>query len=144
MDLINLLGITGAITVATLFGSMAFFSCVVAPLVFIELDAATAGRFIRRLFPWYYAVIATLSLIATLSFAATLPVDAITMGLVFIGACVSRQILMPRINRQSDAVAQGDISVQGSFDRLHRISVIINAAQMIAVFCILFRSLSQQ
>ncbi len=144
MDLINLLGITGAITVATLFGSMAFFSCVVAPLVFIELDAATAGRFIRRLFPWYYAVIATLSLIATLSFAATLPVDAITMGLVFIGACVSREILMPRINRQSDAVAQGDISVQGSFDRLHRISVIINAAQMIAVFCILFRSLSQQ
>ena len=144
MDLINLLGITGAITVATLFGSMAFFSCVVAPLVFIELDAATAGRFIRRLFPWYYAVIATLSLIATLSFAATLPVDAITMGLVFIGACVSRQILMPRINRQSDAVAQGDISAQVSFDRLHRISVIINAAQMIAVFCILFRSLSQQ
>ena len=144
MDLINLLGITGAITVATLFGSMAFFSCVVAPLVFIELDAATAGRFIRRLFPWYYAVIATLSLIATLSFAATLPVDAITMGLVFIGACVSREILMPRINRQSGAVAQGDISVQGSFDRLHRISVIINAAQMIAVFCILFRSLSQQ
>ena len=144
MDLINLFGITGAITVATLFGSMAFFSCVVAPLVFIELDAATAGRFIRRLFPWYYAVIATLSLIATLSFAATLPVDAITMGLVFIGACVSRQILMPRINRQSDAVAQGDISAQGSFDRLHRISVIINAAQVIAVFCILFRSLSQQ
>ena len=144
MDLINLLGITGAITVATLFGSMAFFSCVVAPLVFIELDAATAGRFIRRLFPWYYAVIATLSLIATLSFAATLPVDAITMGLVFIGACVSRQILMPRINRQSDALAQGDIYAQVSFDRLHRISVIINAAQMIAVFCILFRSLSQQ
>ena len=144
MDLINLLGITGAITVATLFGSMAFFSCVIAPLVFIELDAATAGRFIRRLFPWYYAVIATLSLIATLSFAATLPVDAITMGLVFIGACVSRQILMPRINRQSDALAQGDISAQVSFDRLHRISVIINAAQMIAVFCILFRSLSQQ
>ena len=144
MDLINLLGITGAITVATLFGSMAFFSCVVAPLVFTELDVATAGRFIRRLFPWYYAVIATLSLIATLSFAATLPVDAITMGLVFIGACVSRQILMPGINRQRDAVAQGDISAQVSFDRLHRISVIINAAQMIAVFCILFRSLSQQ
>ena len=144
MDLINLLGITGAITVATLFGSMAFFSCVVAPLVFIELDAATAGQFIRRLFPWYYAVIATLSLIATLSFAATLPVDAITMGLVFIGACVSRQILMPRINHQRDAVAQGDASAQGLFDRLHRISVIINAAQMVAVLCILFRSLSQQ
>ncbi|MBJ95011.1 MAG: hypothetical protein CMP23_11145 [Rickettsiales bacterium] len=142
MDLLPLLGITGAISVATLFGSMAFFSCVIAPLIFIELDATTAGRFIRRVFPSYYVVVAVLSLIATLSFAATLPIDAVIMGLVFAGAYISRQILMPRINRRRDAMVQGDVAAEVSFHRLHRLSVLINVAQIIAVFCILFRSLS--
>ena len=142
MDLLHLLGITGAISVATLFGSMAFFSCVIAPLIFIELDAATAGRFIRRLFPWYYVVVAALSLIATLSFAAKIPIDAVIMGLVFVGAYFSRQVLMPRINRWRDAMVQGDVSAEVSFNRLHRFSVLINAVQIIAVFCILVRSLT--
>ena len=142
MDLLHLLGITGAISVATLFGSMAFFSCVIAPLIFIELDATTAGRFIRRVFPSYYVVVAVLSLIATLSFAATLPIDAVIMGLVFAGAYISRQILMPRINRRRDAMVQDDVAAEVSFHRLHRLSVLINVAQIIAVFCILFRSLS--
>ena len=142
MDLLHLLGITGAISVATLFGSMAFFSCVIAPLIFIELDAVTAGRFIRRVFPSYYVVVAVLSLIATLSFAATLPIDAVIMGFVFAGAYISRQILMPRINRRRDAMVQDDVAAEVSFHRLHRLSVLINVAQIIAVFCILFRSLS--
>ena len=142
MDLLHLLGITGAISVATLFGSMAFFSCVIAPLIFIELDATTAGRFIRRLFPWYYVVVAALSLIATLSFAAILPIDAVIMGFVFVGAYISRQVLMPRINCWRDAMVQGDVSAEVPFQRLHRFSVLINAAQIIAVLCILIRSLS--
>ena len=41
----------GLISVATIFGSMVFFSCVVAPLVFIKLDGPTAGNFIRNIFP---------------------------------------------------------------------------------------------
>jgi len=142
MDLLHLLEIMGAVSVATLFGSMAFFSCVIAPLVFIELDTATAGRFMRRLFPWYYVVVAVLSLIATLSLAATLPIDAAIMGFVFIGAYFSREVLMPRINRRRDAVVQGNASAEVSFNRLHRISVLINAVQIIAIFCILVRSLT--
>jgi len=142
MDLLHLIEITGAISVATLFGSMAFFSCVIAPLVFIELDAATAGRFIRRLFPWYYVVVAILSLIATLSFAATLPIESAIMGFVFIGAYFSREVLMPQINLRRDAMARGNASFGVSFNRLHRLSVLINAAQIIAVFCILVRSLT--
>ncbi len=142
MDLINLLGIVGAISVATLFGSMAFFTCVVAPLVFIELDAATAGRFIRRFFPWYYVVVGVLSLIAALSFAATLPIDAAIMGFVLIGAYFSREVLMPRINRQRDAMVQGNADAEIPFNRLHRSSVLINAVQIIAVFCVLVRLLT--
>ena len=142
MDTLNILSVMGAISVATLFGSMAFFSCVIAPLVFIELDEPTAGRFIRRIFPWYYVVVAVLSLIATLSFAATLPIDAAIMGFVLIGSYISREVLMPRINRRRDAMVQGNASAEVSFNRLHRFSVLINAVQIIAVFCILVRSLT--
>ena len=142
MDLLHLLGVTGAISVATLFGSMAFFSCVIAPLIFIELDAAAAGRLIRRLYPWYYVVVGVLSLIAALSFAATLPIDAAIMGFVLIGAYFSREVLMPRINRQRDAMVQGNADAEIPFNRLHRSSVLINAVQIIAVFCVLVRLLT--
>ena len=141
MNLHLLLETMGAISVATLFGSMAFFSCVIAPLIFIELDAATAGRFIRRLFPWYYIVVAVLSLIAALCFATTHSVDAAIMGLVLSGAYLSREVLMPRINRRRDAMLQGNAFAEVSFNRLHRASVLINAVQIIAVFCVLLRTI---
>ena len=63
MTLMEISDAAGTVAVASHFGSMLFFSCVVAPLVFIELDAAAASRFIRRLFPWYYAVVGALALI---------------------------------------------------------------------------------
>ena len=48
-------------------GSMVFFSCVVAPLIFIKLDGDTAGYFVRSIFPWYYLVIASLAAISSVS-----------------------------------------------------------------------------
>ncbi len=130
MDLPQLLEIFGAVSVAMLFGSMTFFSCVLAPLIFIELDAATAGRFIRRLFPWYYVVIGILSLIAALSFAVTLPYDAAIMGIITFGAYFSRQVVMPRTNLWRDAMMQGNKASEVSFKQLHRIFVLINAVQL--------------
>ena len=56
----DFLTILGQVSVATLFGSMAFFSCVMAPLIFIKLEAATASQFIRSVFPRYYLVILVL------------------------------------------------------------------------------------
>lgn len=141
MDLFQFIGLLGAISVALLFGSMAFFSFVMAPLIFVELDTATAGRFLRRLFPWYYLVVGVLSLIAALSFAVTRPIEATIMGFVLFGAYLSRKVLMPRINRWRDAMIQGNTTAKGSFNRLHRISVLINAVQLIAIFCVLLRLL---
>lgn len=51
--LTEIAALTSQIAVATLFGSMAFFTGVIAPLVFTKLEAAVAGGFIRALFPWY-------------------------------------------------------------------------------------------
>jgi hypothetical protein len=116
----NVLDVMGLVSVATLFGSMAFFSGVIAPLTFMKLDAATAGPFVRGIFPWYYLVIALLSLLAAASLVAVRPLEASVMGLIAFGAFVSRQVLMPRINNQRDGMLKGDAKAERSFARRHR------------------------
>ena len=64
------------------------------------------------------------------------------MGFVLIGAYFSREVLMPRINRQRDAMVQGNDDAEIPFNRLHRSSVLINTLQIIAVFCVLVRLLT--
>ena len=49
---------------------------------------------------------------------------------------------MPRINRQRDAMVQGNDDAEIPFNRLHRSSVFINTLQIIAVFCVLVRLLT--
>ena len=71
MTVLDILDVTGLVAVAGVFGAMAFFSFVVAPVTFIHLDEATAGRFIRNLFPWYYLTLIILPVIAAVSLSAT-------------------------------------------------------------------------
>ncbi len=129
----------GLIATATLFGAMAFFSFVMAPLIFVKLDGASAGRFVRGIFPWYYLVVTVLSLLALAALAAVRPVDAAVMVLVAAGALVSRQVLMPLINRHRDAMLAGDAAAERRFTWLHRLSVWINAAQLLALLVVLGR-----
>ena len=133
------LSIVGLISLASLFGSMLFFSAVVAPLVFTRLEAAVAGSFIRGIFPWYYLVILSLAGTAAISYAALDPLAAWIMGVVALGALVSRQILMPRINRLRDRALEGDARADRQFAWLHRLSVWINLAQMVGALAILVR-----
>ena len=133
----NILHVIGLVSAATLFGSMAFFSGVIAPLTFTKLDAATAGRFVRGIFPWYYLVIAVLSLLATASLVAVRPLEAAVMGLIALGAFVSRQILMPRINLHRDGMLKGNANAERGFARLHQLSVWINGAQLAGAFTVL-------
>ena len=44
----------GLVAVAGVFGGMAFFAFVYAPLVFIKLGTEAGGRFIREVFPVYH------------------------------------------------------------------------------------------
>lgn len=122
---------------AALFGTMLFFSFVMAPLIFVKLDEVTAGRFIRAVFPWYYSVLLTLSALAAVLLVASAPVEAgILLGCAS-AAAFARQILMPRINRLRDRALQGDQSAERRFDLLHRLSVCINVVQLIAVTVVL-------
>jgi hypothetical protein len=117
-------------------GGMAFFAFVFAPLVFMKLPGEVAGGFIRQVFPVYYRAFAALSALAAL--AAWGRVDALVLGVIAAAFLFAWLWLMPRINEARDA-ARGDDAAAVRFGRLHRLSVAINAVQMIAVFIVFVR-----
>jgi hypothetical protein len=133
----EILFLVGLVSVATLFGSMVFFSGIIAPLIFTKLDEATAGRFVRSIFPWYYLVIAGLSLLATASLFAIHTLEAAIMAIIALGPVFARQFLMPRINDYRDRMVEGDKKAEKAFAGLHRFSVGINGVQLIGAFTVL-------
>jgi uncharacterized membrane protein YhiD involved in acid resistance len=111
----------GLFATALLFGGMVFFALIVAPNVFRALGPQHAAAFLRRLFPVYYVFGAGMAAAAV-----------VASGFVF-----SRQGLMPRINAYRDAELAGDASAKQPFARLHRLSVVVNLAQMVLVALVL-------
>ena len=126
----NFLNTIGLVSVATVFGSIVFFSAVVAPVAFVKLDKENASQFIRSIFPWYYLLIGLLSFIAVVSLAFNKFDIAALMTIVLVGALISRQILMPNINKQRDRQLTGATDAEAKFNRLHRYSILINLFQM--------------
>lgn len=124
---------------ALLLGAMAFFSAVVAPLVFAKLDRETAGRFIRELFPWYYLVIIGLALVGGLALTPVRTLDAVWLFGIAAAGVVSRQVLLPRMSREREAVRAGDDSREPVIKRLHRLSMWINITQMVIAAIVLAR-----
>jgi hypothetical protein len=128
------------LSLALLLGGMVFFAAVVAPLVFTRLPPEWAGRFIRQLFPVYYLWLIATAGIAALALAPARPVDALAVALVAALTIWLRQGLMPRINRLSDAAQAGDAAARPRFDRAHRLSVLLNFAQLAVAAVVLLRS----
>ena len=132
----------GLVAVAAVFGGMAFFAFVYAPLVFIKLGTEAGGRFIREVFPVYYLAMGTTSLTAAVLLAfsnASRGADALAMACIGIVFFLARFVLLPIINRNRDAGQAGDLAAKKRFDALHRASVIVNAVQMLAVLVVLVR-----
>ena len=132
----------GLVAVSAVFGGMAFFAFVYAPLVFIKLGTETGGRFLREVFPVYYVAMGAVSIAAAgaLAFAsAARGADALAMACIGIVFFLARFVLLPVINRSRDAGHAGDIAAQKRFDRLHRLSVGVNLVQMLAVLAVLVR-----
>jgi len=122
---------------ALLLGGMIFFASVMAPLVFTRLPASQAGTFIRAVFPVYYLYVLATAGIAALALATRW--DGAVMAGVALLTVWLRQGLMPRINTLGDAARSGDGAAKRRFDRAHRMSVVFNAAQIIATGAVLAR-----
>ena len=132
----------GLVAVAAVFGGMAFFAFVFAPLVFIKLGTEGGGRFIREVFPVYYVAMGAVSIAAAvlLAFAsAARAADAPAMACIGVVFLLARFVLLPAINRNRDAGQAGDGAARRRFDRLHRLSVGVNLVQMLAVLVVLVR-----
>lgn len=127
------------ICTAAVWGGMLFFAGLFAPLVFMKLPADEAGGFIRALFPVYYLVFGSVSLLTGLLMAISggKTVASTVMLLVGAGFLLARWVLMPRINRFRDASLAGDAAAGASFRTWHRASVSLNLLQMILVLGVL-------
>ena len=124
-------------SLALLLGGMAFFAAVIAPLVFTRLPGAVAGPFIRQVFPVYYVWVLGCSAAAAV---ALLPIDGLAAALMAGCAALTlwlRQVLMPTINRLSDASQAGDTEAGRRFNWLHRLSVAANLGQMLVAGVVL-------
>ena len=122
----HVLTLAGALLAALAFGAGGFVSFVLAPMVFRVLEPAEASRFLRAMFPRYYAFLlgCGLGLAATgLARPSLLPA---AVGLA--GIAAGSLALVPRINAARDAGPAG----AARFRRLHGLSVAINLAMLFA------------
>ena len=130
------------VAMSGLWGGMVFFAFVYAPLVFFKLEASTAGQFIREVFPVYYLAMGVTSAVAAgaLALGSThARADIAALALVCAGFWIVRQALMPIINRTRDASLSGDALAGRKFKRLHGLSVLVNAVQLVTVLVVLVR-----
>jgi hypothetical protein len=119
-------------------GSILFFSFGVAPVIFRVLGAESGGRFVRALFPRYYAwgvvstAVALPSMVCGALSAPELrgPMVGVQSGLIALGLGIMLycgNTLMPAINAARDGgPASADL-----FERLHRRSVRLNAVALL-------------
>ncbi|MGR8920096.1 MAG: DUF4149 domain-containing protein [Gammaproteobacteria bacterium] len=131
--------IAAVLVTAALFGGMAFFSAVVAPYTFIRFEPDLAARYIRGIFPWYYLAIGALAFLAAVLLALPDPVAAAAMAAIAATTVYARQVLMPAINGHRDRAMAGSAADDAAFERLHAVSVWINAGQLLAGLCVLVR-----
>ena len=123
--------------IAGTLGAMLFFAIGVAPTVFQALQPEQAGLFLRKLFPRYYLSLIIGSTAGGLLWLGTHPLTSMVCLLIAISTLWIRQWLVPRINALRDRELAGDVSAGKGFARLHRLSVAINALQLLALLGIL-------
>ncbi len=104
---------------ALMFGGTVLYAFGFAAFVFKALPAATAGPLIRQAFPHFYLFVIITSAVASAALAFLDPLSCAIMAAIVLTALYARQVLMPAINRATDA------GEKGRFKRLHGFSVVI-------------------
>ncbi len=120
-----------------LIGSLVFFSSIVAPNTFINLDEKSARKFIRTLFPKIYTYAAILSLLISIFLLKVEVFYSFVFFVISIGYIYSKIFLMKKINDASD------MKDDNKFKILHRFSVIIFILQLILMGFIYYLLMNQ-
>ena len=114
------------LSTALLFGGMTLYAFGFAAFLFTALPAKTAGEALRRAFPWFYAFVIATSAAAALLWWPRDEVFAAVMAAVAITTVPVRQLLMPAINRATDA------GQRQRFKWLHGLSVVVTLGHIAA------------
>ena len=119
--------------IAISLGTMIFFSFIVAPIIFKVLDAVNAGKFVRKIFPFYYMInLIILSLVVILFiYNSQINIDFYLVLILALLFAFLLFILMPMINKFKDN------NEDKKFDFSHKFSVILNFVQMIGLIYLL-------
>ena len=121
--------------VAICLGMMIFFSFILAPMIFKILDPENAGKFVRKIFPYYYFVnLVFLSIVVILILLySKINFEFYIIVSLVISFIFAQFILMPFINKLRDN------NEENKFKYAHGFSVAINFLQMIGlVFLIIW------
>ena len=112
------------LSTALLFGGMVLYSFGFAAFLLTALPPEVARPAIRRAFPHFYLfVIGSAAAAAAFLWPAD-PLGAGLLALVALTTVPARQVLMPAINRATDAGAKA------RFRRLHGLSVMVTLAHI--------------
>ena len=119
--------------IAISLGMMIFFSFIVAPVIFKVLDAVNAGKFVRKIFPFYYMInLIILSLVVILIiYNSKINTDFYLVLFLALLFAFLLFILMPMINKFKDN------NEDKKFDFSHKFSVILNFVQMVGLIYLL-------
>ena len=121
--------------ISILLGIMLFFSFVVAPSTFKFLNERYARKFIRGIFPLYYKLNLSISLIVLIliTYLSDFSLKFYLMLFICILFFISNFFLMPVINKFKDERKEKNFKVS------HFASVAINFVQMIFLIIILIK-----
>ena len=119
--------------IAICLGMMIFFSFIIAPLIFKILDQENAGKFVRKIFPYYYFINLVFLLFAAIFFLLISEVnfEFYIITILIISFLFAQFVLMPLINKLKDN------NKETKFKFAHGISVIINFFQIIGLVYLL-------
>lgn len=119
-------------------GVMVFFGAAVAPTAFQAVPLDHGAKFLRALFPKYHLMLAVATGLAALAAIPANLLVALALALVCTGFVYARQSLTPRINALRDRELAGDAQAKATFERAHRLSVLINGVQALTLLLLAF------
>ena len=111
--------IAALLVTALLFGGAVLYSFGFAAFLFNALPADIAGPTLRRAFPHFYLFVIGTAVVAAALLYRTDRLAAWLMLVIAVSTLPTRQLLMPAINRATDAGAKSQ------FKMLHGLSMVI-------------------
>ena len=121
------------LSTSLLFGGMTLYAFGFAAFLFKTLPADIAGAALRRAFPWFYGFVIATSGLAALLWWPREPGHAAVLAMVAATTVPVRQLLMPAINRATDA------GLRRRFQGLHGLSVVVTLGHIAAAGWVLSR-----